>query len=100
MTVPAVEEFPIRLGRAPRDRVVDALFFLLAAVFTVFGVVDGVQQHVAPVPLAVDAALGGLSCLGLWLRRRWPVGVAVIVGLSGIYATSGAVAGLDRKSGV
>jgi signal transduction histidine kinase len=77
-----------QIRRAPRDWVVDALLFLLAIGFTVITFVDGIDRHLAPVPLAVDLVLGGLSCLGLWLRRRWPVGLAVIVGLFSIYSTS------------
>ena len=80
---------PIRLfGRTTRDWVVDVLFFLLAICFTVLSLVDSLEQHIAPVPLAVDLVLGGLSCLGVWLRRRWPVGLAVIVGLFSIYSMS------------
>src|SRR5262249_10054504 len=78
---------PVRLfGRTTRDWVVDVLFFLLAICFTVLSLVDSLEQHIAPVPLAVDLVLGGLSCLGVWLRRRWPVGLAVIVGLFSIYS--------------
>jgi len=80
---------PVRLfGRTTRDWVVDVLFFLLAICFTVLSLVDSLEQHIAPVPLAVDLVLGGLSCLGVWLRRRWPVGLAVIVGLFSIYSMS------------
>jgi signal transduction histidine kinase len=68
--------------------VVDVLFFLLAICFTVFTLVDSLEQHIAPVPLAVDLVLGGLRCLGVWLRRRWPVGLAVIVGLFSVYSMS------------
>lgn len=85
--VPELDEVR-RIRRSPRDWLVDALCFLLAIGFTVLTLVDSIDEHLAPVPLAVDVALGGLSCLALWLRRRWPVGVAVIVGLFSIYAVS------------
>jgi signal transduction histidine kinase len=77
-----------RLGRTARDWVVDVLVFLLAVGVTVLALVDSLEQHLAPVPLAVDLSLGGLSCLGVWLRRRWPVGFAVIVGLFSVYSMS------------
>ncbi len=66
-----------RFRRSPRDWVVDALCFLLAVGFTVLTFVDGLDRQLDPVPLAVDVTLGGLCCLGVWLRRRWPVGFAV-----------------------
>jgi signal transduction histidine kinase len=75
-------------GRAPRDWAVDALFLLLGIGFTALALVDATDRHLSPVPTAVEAALGGLASLGLWLRRRWPVGFAVIVGLFGIYSVS------------
>src|SRR5204863_4613487 len=79
-----------RYGRTTRDWVVDAVLFLLAVGVTALTLVDGRQQHIAPVPLAIDLGLGGLSCLGVWLRRRWPVGFAVVVGLFSIYSMSAA----------
>jgi signal transduction histidine kinase len=75
----------MRRGRAPpyralmtnaRDRVVDGACFLLTGGFTVLVAVDG--QAPGPVPLAVDITLGALCCVGVWLRRRWPVGFAVV----------------------
>jgi signal transduction histidine kinase len=106
MTIPAVMEdrslLPARLvsgpdpdgvrliGRSVRDWVVDVLCFLLAVGITVLTLFDSVERHIALVPLAVDLVLGGLSCLGVWVRRRWPVGFAVIVGLFSVYSMSAA----------
>jgi signal transduction histidine kinase len=77
-----------RVGRSPRDWAVDTLCFLLGLGFTALVFVDAIDRHLPTVPTAVDAALGGLASLGLWLRRRWPVGLAVIVGLFAIYSVS------------
>jgi signal transduction histidine kinase len=86
---------PVRpAGPTARDRLVDALCFLLAIGVTVLTLVDSRAQHIAPAPLAVDLILGGLCCLGVWLRRRWPVGFAVVAGLVSVYATSAAGAAL------
>ena len=76
------------LGRPVRDWAVDILCFLLAIGLSVLALEDSLRQHVAPVPFAIDLVLGGLSCLGVWLRRRWPVGFAVVVGLFSVYSTS------------
>jgi signal transduction histidine kinase len=80
--------------RTTRDWVVDGLLFLLAIGVGVLSLADSLAQHLAPVPLAVDLGLGGLSCLGVWLRRRWPAGLAVIVGLFSIYSMSASGAAL------
>jgi hypothetical protein len=77
-----------REGRSPRDWAVDALCFLLGIGFTALVYVDSTDRHLPTVTTAVDAALGVLASLGLWLRRRWPVGLAVIVGLFAIYSVS------------
>ena len=83
-----------RGGRSRRDWAVDALCFLLGVGFTALVYVDGTDQHLPTVTIAVDAALGMLASLGLWLRRRWPVGLAVIVGLFAIYSVSASAVAL------
>jgi signal transduction histidine kinase len=35
-------------------------------------------------PLALDLAVGGVACLGLLLRRRWPVALALALSAAGI----------------
>ena len=77
-----------RIRRSPRDWVADALCFLLAVGFTVLTFVDGRDRHLGAAPLAVDVTLGGLSCLGVWLRRRWPVGFAVTAILLSVFSTA------------
>jgi signal transduction histidine kinase len=96
MTAPAgvvspAEHDPVR---TVGGRVADAACFLLAVGLTVLALVDGLAQHIEPVPLTVDLILGGLCSLGVWLRRRWPVGLAVLAGVVGIYATSASGAAL------
>jgi hypothetical protein len=75
-------------GRSRRDWAVDALLFLLGIGFTTAAVVDGIDRTIPPVWTAVDGALGGLASLGLWWRRRWPLGFAVTVGLFSIFSVS------------
>jgi signal transduction histidine kinase len=83
-----------RAGRAPRDWAVDALLFLLCIGFTALVFVDGGERHLPPETNALDAVLGGLASLGIWLRRRWPVGVAVAVGLFALYSVSASAVAL------
>ncbi len=77
-----------REGRTPRDWAVDVLCFLLGIGFTALVYADGTDRQLPIVPIAVDAALGGMASLGLWFRRRWPVGLAVVVGVFSIYSVS------------
>jgi len=74
--------------KIPREWVADGLCFLLAVGFTLLTVADGVDRQIGQVPLAAEAILGGLSCLGVWLRRRWPVGFAVVAIVFSVYSTA------------
>lgn len=75
---------PVR--RRPRDWLVDALLFLLAIGFTAATFFDSAPQH--PAVSNVDAAFGIAASLGLWTRRRRPVGFAVLAGVLSIYSVS------------
>ncbi len=69
-----------RTRRTVRDWLVDLLGVVLA--FAYGALVVWVGDATAPeaaVPWPVDAGIGALCCAGLWLRRRWPVGVAVAI---------------------
>jgi signal transduction histidine kinase len=83
-----------REGRSARDWAVDALCFLLGIGFTALAYFDATDRHLPTVPTAIDVALGVLASLGLWLRRRWPVGLAVIIGLFAIYSVSASAVAL------
>jgi signal transduction histidine kinase len=71
-----------RVRRRPRDWVVDTLLFLAAVIFGLL-VIGGRLEGSTPMPpgwlLAADVMAGAAGCAGLWLRRRWPVGLAVVL---------------------
>ena len=58
----------------------DASAFLLAVLFGLAFLgssLDASTRDVSAAEVTLDLVLGGIGCLLLWLRRRWPVGVAV-----------------------
>ncbi|MCG5212247.1 histidine kinase [Streptosporangium soli] len=66
---------PVR--RSARDWFVDATMFVMACVMALFTVqqLDG-----DPRPLVItEQVIGAASCAGIWLRRRWPVGLALVL---------------------
>jgi signal transduction histidine kinase len=70
-----------RVRRSVRDWVVDVLVFVAALLLGV-GAVGIALAEPTPPPdplVAVDVVTGTIACLLLWLRRRWPVGVALAV---------------------
>ncbi|MBQ1080056.1 MULTISPECIES: sensor histidine kinase [unclassified Nocardiopsis] len=72
-----------RYRRGARDWVVDSLMFLTALGFGLLGVVTLPGEPPPPVPpdpLRVTEQLVALACCtALWWRRRWPVGIAVVL---------------------
>ncbi len=73
-------DHPERSGRprrTARDWVVDFFCFLLA-VFIGLLTAETVAAEDIPASLAAaDQTLGALACAAVWLRRRWPVGLAI-----------------------
>jgi signal transduction histidine kinase len=74
-TVPAAR-------RRPRDWVVDSLLFLVAVVFGLLVIGGWLESSTPPEPgwlFTLDVAAGAVGCAALWLRRRWPVGLALFL---------------------
>ena len=68
--------------RRPRDWVVDSLLFLVAVVFGLLVVGGWLESSTPPEPgwlFTLDVVAGAVGCAGLWLRRRWPVGLALVL---------------------
>ncbi|MDT0382100.1 histidine kinase [Streptomyces sp. DSM 42041] len=67
-----------------RDRLADVGLFLAAAGFSVL-TADSVvvDPGLSPTLLAADQATGALACGALFLRRRWPVQLAVALLVAG-----------------
>ena len=68
--------------RRPRDWVVDSLLFLTAVVFGLLVVGGWLESSTPPEPgwlFTLDVLAGAVGCLALWLRRRWPVGLALFL---------------------
>ncbi|MGS2616473.1 sensor histidine kinase [Micromonospora sp. LZ34] len=70
--------------RTTRDWIVDGLAFLLSLGWVLLVTLDAATpdpELAAPPPydwmIAADALLGLVCCGLLWLRRRWPLGLAV-----------------------
>lgn len=78
-----------RPRRTARDWVVDFSCFLLAVVLGLAAAQGLAEEPGLPHSLAVlDQTLGVLSCGAVWLRRRWPVGLAVAMIPVGLLSNS------------
>ncbi|MFI6376207.1 histidine kinase [Streptomyces sp. NPDC050546] len=66
-----------RPRRTARDWAVDFCCFLLAVLVGMIAVEALVKNPHVPQGLAVvDQVIGALACATVWLRRRWPLGLA------------------------
>ena len=68
--------------RRPRDWVVDGCLFLLVTLVALLTVVGHVEASTQVKPgwlFTADVVAGALGCAGLWLRRRWPVELALVL---------------------
>ncbi|MEV0589232.1 histidine kinase [Nonomuraea sp. NPDC050310] len=69
--------------RSTRDWIVDVALFVLAALATLF-VIEDLRLGDRPIDV-VEQVLAALSCISLWLRRRWPVTLCVVLTLVSAY---------------
>ncbi|MDG4779425.1 histidine kinase [Micromonospora sp. WMMD961] len=83
LVVPA-ERDRARPRRTTRDWVVDSLAFLIGLLWVLFVTADGLSPNpetAIPLPhdwmVGADALIGLVCCGLLWVRRRWPLGLAV-----------------------
>ncbi|WP_055602028.1 sensor histidine kinase [Streptomyces aureus] len=74
-----------RPSRTVRDWIVDTSLFLLAA-FVGLVAADTSAQYTSEAVTLVDQLLGAAACCALWLRRRWPAGLAIGLSLLNIVA--------------
>lgn len=83
-----------RPRRTGRDWIVDFTCFLLAVGVGLLAADTLDQEPNLPRSMELaDQVVGALACAAVWLRRRWPVGLAVaMVPVSMVSATSGGAA--------
>ncbi|MEV3856900.1 histidine kinase [Streptomyces sp. NPDC050095] len=71
---------PGRRRRTARDWIVDFSCFLIAVCV---GMVAADQldqnEHISHDVAVLDQLIGVLACAALWLRRRWPLGLALVM---------------------
>jgi signal transduction histidine kinase len=74
---------PVR--RSTRDWIVDLTMFLLACGLTLLSLIETQGQHQPEALMVIEQVTGALSCVSVWLRRRWPVALAVVLALMSSY---------------
>jgi signal transduction histidine kinase len=84
-----------RPRRTARDWIVDFTCFLLAVAIGLATADSLGDAPNTPHALAVvDQLLGALACAAVWLRRRWPLGLAVAMIPVGFLSTTAGGAGM------
>ncbi|MGW5863107.1 sensor histidine kinase [Streptomyces sp. NPDC055239] len=83
-----------RARRTLRDWLVDfACFFVAVGIGMVGADAVSGNPHVSPGFVEADQVIGALACAAVWLRRRWPVGLAIaMVPISVLSDTAGGAA--------
>jgi signal transduction histidine kinase len=96
VAAPGAEPPQRRVRRSVRDWVVDVVAFLVSLAFGMVVVGMALSEPDPPPGLliAADVVAGVLACLALWLRRRWPVGVAVALAVVTSFSDMAGLAGL------
>ncbi|MGY2066315.1 response regulator [Blastococcus sp. SYSU DS0619] len=83
-----------RVRRSVRDWVVDVSLFLLSLGLGLLFIAEAASRRDPPPDLLLlaDLVAGTLACLLLWGRRRWPVGVALVLAAIGTFSDMAAIA--------
>ncbi|NUR91478.1 MAG: sensor histidine kinase [Nonomuraea sp.] len=78
--------------RSTRDWIVDIAMFLVACAITVMSLED-IKGAAQPL-MATEQVAGALACASVWLRRRWPVALALVMNTlsAGLILVGGATA--------
>lgn len=89
---------PERVGRprrTARDWIVDFGCFVIAVVIGMLAADTLTNDPNTPHSLAVaDQLVGALACAAVWLRRRWPLGLAVAMLSIGLLSNTAGGAGM------
>ncbi|MGY1840613.1 MULTISPECIES: sensor histidine kinase [unclassified Modestobacter] len=83
-----------RVRRSVRDWVVDLTVFVVSVLAGLVLLGSALSRPVPPPDdlLLADLVLGSVGCAALWLRRRWPVGVAIFLALLASFSDMSAAA--------
>ncbi|WP_188192898.1 sensor histidine kinase [Nonomuraea sp. SYSU D8015] len=74
-----------RVRRSLRDWIVDITMFLIACGITLLGLEELHLQRQPEPLILIEQVMGALSCVAVWLRRRWPVWLALVTLLLSSY---------------
>ncbi|HEY9410107.1 MAG TPA: histidine kinase [Jiangellaceae bacterium] len=87
---PGYDDEPLRVRRTPRDWFVDVTCFLLALGIWLLVFAELVLDEPGdPSTLdVVDLIVGVLAVPAVWLRRRWPLGLAVVMLPVSVFSSS------------
>ncbi|MER6673393.1 sensor histidine kinase [Streptomyces sp. NPDC000983] len=77
-----------RRRRTARDWVVDFCCFLVAVAIGLLGAETVAREDLPEAVIALDHVVGALACAAVWLRRRWPLGLAVAMVPVGFVSTT------------
>ncbi len=74
-----------RPRRTVRDWIVDISLFLLASLVGLVAA-DAAAEYSSEPVILFDQLAGAAACCALWLRRRWPAGLAIALTLASVVA--------------
>jgi signal transduction histidine kinase len=86
--VPTGDRDAARVKRSRRDWLVDSALFAIALLVGMVALGEAIRVgDPAPGLVFADVVAGSIACILLWVRRPWPVGVALAVAALGSFST-------------